>query len=134
MSHHLWYMLEVVGGWRPYPSWNSGPPCLHSVTNQNIKLEHSIGNVHIYQSIFWGLFFIVIKVLSLLEGCLDLIFSPSPSVKIQIKGGKIVQNSGVQIPALEGQNCFVIFSFHFQILHTKMGIFDFNHFLISLVN
>ena len=23
------------------------------------------------------------------------------------------------------------FSFHFQILHTKLGIFDFNHFLIS---
>ena len=37
----------------------------------------------------------------------------------------------VKIPALEGQTNFVLFSFHFQSLHTKLGIFDFNHFLIS---
>ena len=29
--------------------------------------------------------------------------------------------SGVQIPAPEGQKCFVLFSFHLQILHTKVG-------------
>ena len=39
-----------------------------------------------------------VKVLSLLEGCLYLISSPSPSVKIQTKGGKIFQKSGVRIP------------------------------------
>ena len=33
--------------------------------------------------------------------------------------------SGVQIPAPEGQNNFVLFSFHFQINYTKLGIFDF---------
>ena len=44
---------------------------------------------------------------------------------------------GVQIPAPRGQIFFVLFSFLFQILHTKLGgsqklvIFDFNHFLIS---
>ena len=36
--------------------------------------------------------------------------------------------SGVQIPTPEGQNFFVLF--HFQIFHTKLGIFDFNYFLI----
>ena len=49
------------------------------------------------------------KVLSLLEGYLDLISSPSPSLKIQIKGRKIVQKSGVQIPAPEGQIVFTLF-------------------------
>ena len=41
------------------------------------------------------------KVLSLLEGCLDLISSPSSSLKSQIKGGKLVWNSNVQ--------CFIWF-------------------------
>ena len=31
----------------------------------------------------------------------------------------------VGIPTAEGEKCFVLFSFHFQILHTKLGIFDF---------
>jgi hypothetical protein len=59
------------------------------------------------------------KVLSLLKGCKYLIASPSPSVKIQIKGGKIVKKSWVQIPTPEGQY-FYPSSFHFQILHTKL--------------
>ena len=64
---------------------------------------------------------IVRKVLTLLEACFDLISPPSLSMKIQI-------------PALEGQNVFVLLffcSFYFQILHTKLGILDFNHFLIT---
>jgi hypothetical protein len=75
---------------------------------------------------------LLIKVLSLLEACFDLILGSSLSMKIQIMGGKITENlSGVQIPAPEGQNV----SFHFQILHTKVDIFYFNHFLIScLIN
>ena len=52
------------------------------------------------------------KVISFLEGCLDLILSPSTSLKIQIKVGKIVKKSGVQI-------FFYPFSFHFQILQEK---------------
>ena len=40
---------------------------------------------------------------SLLESCLDFTFSPSPSVKIQIKAGEIIRKSKVHIPALEGQ-------------------------------
>ena len=39
--------------------------------------------------------------------------------------------SWVWIPAPEGQNIFCSFSFHFQILHTKLDIFVFNHFWIS---
>ena len=39
--------------------------------------------------------------------------------------------SGAQIPAPEGQKMFALFSFHFQILHTKIHIFLFNRFLIS---
>ena len=71
------------------------------------------------------------KVEKILEGSLiDVIPSPLPSVKIQIMDGKI-RKSGVQIPALEGQKNIFPFSFHFQILHTKLHIFVFNHFLIS---
>ena len=54
-----------------------------------------------------------VKVLSLLEGCLDLISSPSPSVKIQIKGGKIVQKSGFQSPAPGGQIFLLPYLFSF---------------------
>ena len=66
---------------------------------------------------------ITIKVEKILEGCLDLIPSPLPFMKVQIME---IRNSGIQIPALEGQ-----ISFHFQILHTKLHIVDFNGFLIS---
>ena len=38
------------------------------------------------------------KVLSLLEACFDLISSPSPSMKIQIMGGKITENHGLKSP------------------------------------
>ena len=66
------------------------------------------------------------KVLSLLEACFDLISSPSLSMKIQIMGGKIIENLEFKSPHPEGHNFFVLF---FQILHTKLGIFDLNHFL-----
>ena len=36
------------------------------------------------------------KVLSLLEACFDLISSPSPSIKIQIIGGKNTENLGLE--------------------------------------
>ena len=73
------------------------------------------------------------KVLPLFEACFALISPSSLSMKIQIIGGKITENLGfklvlVQIPAPEGQNCFVLFSFHFQTLHRKLHIFVFNHF------
>ena len=54
------------------------------------------------------------KVLSLLEGYLDLILSPSTSLKIQIKGRNIVKKSVVQIPALEDQKKFTLFLFLFK--------------------
>ena len=63
------------------------------------------------------------KVLSLLEASFDSISGSSLSMKIQIMGGKITKKSWVQIPVLECQKIFVLFSFHFQILHTKVDIF-----------
>ena len=72
-----------------------------------------------------GVYFDTIKVEKILEGCLDLIPPPLPFMKIQIIGGKM-RKSGIQIPASEGH-----FFFHFQILHTKLHISDFNGFLIS---
>ena len=41
--------------------------------------------------------------------------------------------SGVQIPAPEGPKNFVLFSFFFQFLHIKLGIFEFNHYLVWLI-
>ena len=38
------------------------------------------------------------KVISLLEACFDLILSASPSMKIQIMGGKITGNLGFKSP------------------------------------
>ena len=38
------------------------------------------------------------KVLSLLEACFDLILSPSPSMKIQIMGRKIIENLRFEFP------------------------------------
>ena len=58
----------------------------------------------------------------------DLIILPSPSLKVLIMGGKNYWKSGVQIFTPEGKFFFVPFSFHFQILHIKLGIFDFNSF------
>ena len=57
------------------------------------------------------------KVLSLLEAFFDLISSPSPSMKIQIMGGKITGASG-------RSKFFCPFSVHFQILHKNV----FSHF------
>jgi hypothetical protein len=52
------------------------------------------------------------KVLSLLEPCFHLISSSSPSMKIQIMGGKITENQWFQSP--HGRSiCFVLFLFIF---------------------
>ena len=57
------------------------------------------------------------KVLSLLEACFYLISGSSISMKIQIMGEKITENSKVQISALEGQSfCSFFFSFSFSSL------------------
>ena len=52
------------------------------------------------------------KVEKILEGCLDLIPSPLPSLKIQIMGGKI-RKSGARIPNPEGQKKNLSFFFSF---------------------
>ena len=70
------------------------------------------------------------KVLFLLETCFDLTRPPHFPSKFKSWAGKLLKIWGSN-PAQEGQNCFVLFSFHFQILHTKLGTFDFNHLLIS---
>ena len=57
------------------------------------------------------------KVEKILEGCLDLIPSPLPSLKIQIMGGKI-RKSGARIPNPEGQKKIMslfLFIFKFSI-------------------
>ena len=51
-----------------------------------------------------------------------MILGSSLHMKIQI-----TENLG--IPAPEGQNFFVLFSFHFQILHKKLKTFFFSHIL-----
>ena len=85
----------------------------------------------------WAIFFFeiafsfVTKVLSLLEACFDLISGSSLHMKIQIMGGKITENLGFKSPLRKVKNFLVFFSFHFQILHTKVDIFYFNHFLMS---
>jgi hypothetical protein len=76
----------------------------------NILLSREQLKTITFRAGFWGPR--SCKVLSILEDCLYLISLPSPSVKIQIKGGKIVQKSGVQIPVLESQ-FFLPFSFSF---------------------
>ena len=51
---------------------------------------------------------------NILEGCLDLIPSPLPSLKIQIMGGKM-RKSGARIPNPEGQKkIFALFLFIFK--------------------
>ena len=77
----------------------------------------------------------ILKVMSLFEACFDLISGSSLHMKIQIKGGKVTENLGFKSPHLKVKKFLSFFSFHSQILHTKLVIFDFNHFLIScLVN
>ena len=72
------------------------------------------------------------KVLSPLEASSDLILGSSLSMKIKIMGGKITENLGFKSP-LRKVKKIVLFSFHFQILHTKVDIFYLNHLLISCV-
>ena len=49
------------------------------------------------------------KVLSRLEACFDLISSPSPSMKIQIIGGKITENLGFESPLQKVKKNFDLF-------------------------
>ena len=55
-----------------------------------------------------------LKVLSILEACFDLISSHSPSMKIQIMGGKITENLGFQSPLQKVKKNFVLFLFIFK--------------------
>ena len=56
-----------------------------------------------------------VKVPSLLEACLDLTSFCSPSMEIQIMGGKITENLGFESPLWKVKKLFVLF----QILHKK---------------
>ena len=57
-----------------------------------------------------GVYINTVKVEKILEGCLDLIPSPLPSMKIQIMK---IRKSGIRIPAPEGQKYFLPFFFSF---------------------
>ena len=59
------------------------------------------------------------KVLFLLEACFDMISSPSPSMKIQINGGKITENLGFESLLQKVKFFFFSFSAIFLILHQK---------------
>ena len=73
------------------------------------------------------------KVLSLLEACFDLISGSSLHKESQIMGGKITENLGFKSPLWKVKCLFVLFSVHFQILHTKVDIFYLDQFLISFL-
>ena len=77
----------------------------------------------------WIFFRNLAKVVSLLEACFDLIWSPSPSLNTQIMSGKITENLGFEFPLQQVKNCS--FSVHFQILH-KMHIFVLQSFYFVL--
>ena len=76
------------------------------------------------------LFLAVLMLLSKIKkfqlSCQDLISSPSLSMKIQIMSRKITENLGFK-SLLRKVKQFLSF-FHFQILHRKLCIFDFNYF------
>ena len=65
------------------------------------------------------------KVLSLLEACFDFISGSSLHMKIQIMGGKITENLGFKSPLRKVKNFLYLFSFHFQILHLFLTIFEY---------
>ena len=60
-----------------------------------------------------------IKVLSLLEACLDLILSPLLSMKIQIVGGKITENLGFKSPLQKVKMFLFFFLFIFKFFTQK---------------
>ena len=72
---------------------------------------------------------LICKALSLLEACFDLISGSSLSMKIQIIGRNITENLGFKSSLRKVKKILFFFSFHFQILHTILVIFDFKHFL-----
>ena len=51
-------------------------------------------------------------------------------MKIQILSRKITENLGFEFLLQKVNFLFVLFSYNFQIFHTKLGIFDFNDLLI----
>ena len=67
---------------------------LQSFTSKSMSMINLNSNLiwHWYVNISTRKF--GLKVISILEACFDLISSPSPSMKIQIMGGKITENLG----------------------------------------
>ena len=68
------------------------------------------------------------KVLSLLEACFDLISPPSPSMKIQIMGGKMTENLGFHSPLRKVKIFFVLFLFIFKFSIKNCISLFFYHF------
>ena len=54
-----------------------------------------------------------------------MISSPTPSLKIQIMGGKITENLGFESPLQKVKTSFVLVFFSFSILHTILGYWFF---------
>ena len=73
------------------------------------------------------------KVLSLLEACFDLIWGSSPSMKIQIMGGKITENLGFKSP-LRKVKIFCSFFFSFSNSSHKSGYLLFKSLFDILCN
>ena len=67
---------------------------LQSFTSKSMSMINLNSNLiwHWYVNISTRKF--GLKVISILEACFDLISSPSPSMKIQVMGGKIIGNLG----------------------------------------
>ena len=68
------------------------------------------------------LFKYIFKVLSLLEACFDLMLSPSPSMKIQIMGRKITENSN----PCSGRSIFLSLEHNIRYILPEI----FSHFLL----
>ena len=83
---NVWKAQPLCSG----PFWlRSGPRWGRAFARLNLFLwRHPLCNQRIRRRMVAG------KVLSLLEACFDLISSPSPSMKIQVMGGKIIGNLG----------------------------------------
>ena len=62
-----------------------------------------------------------------------MISLPSPSMNIQIVGGKITENLGFESQLRRVKIFLSLLSFHFQILHTKLGILTLTIFFISCI-
>ena len=113
---------EIVHfGTRPQQLCYAGNAEYQKVWREYIKFRHLLANMP-KPTFKVCIYFLISKVLSFLEVCFDLILSPSLSMKIQIMGGKITENLGFKSLLRKVKNILSLFSFHFQILHTKLGI------------